>query len=106
MDITPFQYTIRDKNTLQAAYMPFVKNGGLFLKGVTLSMGYPVGIILELPNDIMKYGVDGKVVWIATGANQGVGVQLLDSPTTTAVSQKIEQLLVGTDRNKANTFTL
>lgn len=73
MDITPFQYTIRDKNTLQAAYMPFVKNGGLFLKGVTLSMGYPVGIILELPNDTMKYGVDGKVVWTATGANQALG---------------------------------
>ena len=43
MDLVAFHYSIREKNTLLAAYMPFVRNGGLFLKGVVLPMGTPVG---------------------------------------------------------------
>ncbi len=107
MDITPFQYSIKDKNTLLAAYMPFVKNGGLFLKGVALGMGAPVGLLVDIPGESMKFGLDGKVVWVnAGGINLGVGVQFTDSPALQQFKVKTEVLLAGLDRTKNPTHTL
>ena len=107
MDITPFQYSIKDKNTLLAAYMPFVKNGGLFLKGVALPMGSPVGLLVAIPGESMKFGLEGKVVWVnATGMNLGVGVQCTESPSLLQFKVKIEVLLAGLDRTKNATYTL
>lgn len=107
MDITPFHYSIKDKHVLLAAYMPFVKNGGLFLKGVALTMGSPVGILVDLPGESMKFGLDGKVIWVnANGMNLGVGVQFVDSPALQQFKVKTEVLLAGLDRTKNPTHTL
>lgn len=107
MDITPFYYSLKDKNALLAAYMPFVKNSGMFLKGVSLSMSAPVGVLIDIPNESMKFGLDGKVVWInANGANLGVGVQFSESPSLAQFKVKVELLLAGLDRTKSPTHTL
>jgi type IV pilus assembly protein PilZ len=107
MDITPFHYSIKDKNILLAAYMPFVKNGGLFLKGVGLPMGAPVGVLIEIPSESMKFGLDGKVVWVhANGMNLGVGIQFAESPSLAQFKVKVEVVLAGLDRTKNPTYTL
>ena len=107
MDITPFHYSIKDKNLLLAAYMPFVKNGGLFLKGVSLPMGALVGVLIDIPGESMKFGLSGKVIWLsANGINLGVGVQFSDSPSLQQFKEKVEVLLAGLDRNKSPTHTL
>lgn len=107
MDITPFYYSIKDKNLLLAAYMPFVKNGGMFLKGVALPMGAAVGVLLDIPGESMKFGLDGKVVWVnATGISMGVGVQFAESPSLQQFKVKTEVLLAGLDRTKSPTHTL
>lgn len=107
MDITPFYYSIKEKPLLLAAYMPFVKNGGLFLKGVSLPMGAPVGVLLDIPGESMKFGLDGKVVWVsASGINLGVGVQFSESPSLQQFNAKVELLLAGQDRTKNPTHTL
>lgn len=107
MDITPFFYSIKDKNTLLAAYMPYVKNGGIFLKGVSLAMGTPVGLLIDLPGDSIKFGLDGKVVWVnASGGNLGVGVQFTESPALQQMKIRMDQLLAGIERSKHPTYTL
>ena len=107
MDLVAFHYSIREKNTLLAAYMPFVRNGGLFLKGVVLPMGTLVGLLVDLPGEATKFGLDGKVVWVNSNGNQtGVGVQVLDGPTVPLFKQIVDKLLLGTDRSKQPTYTL
>ena len=107
MDITPFYYSIKEKHVLLAAYMPFVKNGGLFLKGVGLPMGAPVGVLIDVPGESMKFGLDGKVVWVnSNGVNLGVGVQFSESPSLAQFKVKVDLLLAGLDRTKSPTYTL
>lgn len=107
MEITPFYYSLKDKQTLLAAYMPFVKHGGLFLKGVSLPMGAPVGVLIDIPGESMKFGLDGKVVWVnSNGINLGVGVQFSESPSLVQFKIKVEVLLLGLDRTKSTTHTL
>ena len=107
MDITPFHYSFKDKTILLAAYMPFVKNGGLFLKGVSLTMGAMVGVLVDIPGESMKFGLDGKVVWVnAAGNNLGVGVQFAESPSLLQFKMKVDVLLAGLDRTKSPTHTL
>lgn len=106
MDIVAFHYSIREKNVLLAAYMPFVRNGAIFLRGVQLPMGTPVGLLLELPGEAVKLGLDGKVVWVHTnGTQMGVGVQL-EGPTVPLFKQLVDKILLGLDRTKTPTYTL
>jgi type IV pilus assembly protein PilZ len=91
--------SINSKSALFAAYMPFIKNGGLF---IPTNKGYGLGdevfMLLQLMDDPAKLPVKGKVVW-ATPANaqagraQGVGVQFTDDESGQQVRAKIEQIL-------------
>src|ERR1700690_25529 len=75
--------SIREKSALYAAYMPFIKGGGLFIPtNKVYKIGEEVFMLLTLMDDPAKHPVSGKVVWITpTGAQaaraQGVGVQFL-----------------------------
>lgn len=107
MDITPYFVEIRDKNALLAMYMPYVKNGGLFLKGVQLKMGSPVGMLTSLLTENALYSIDGSVIYVqAQGPNVGVGIQFDDAPTAQALKKRIDELLTGLDRSKNPTFTV
>lgn len=76
-------YTIKDPLELNLSYMPFIKDGGLF---IPTSQGYALGdevtVLLQLPGkkDVIK--IEGKVVWV-TPKNAlhhvltGVGVQFV-----------------------------
>jgi type IV pilus assembly protein PilZ len=91
--------SIKDKAVLYAAYMPFVKHGGLFIPTTkSYKLGDEVFMLLSLMDEPEKIPVAGKVVWVTpTGAQgnraAGIGVQFSDQDNT-AVS-KIETYLAG-----------
>ena len=73
--------TIKDKSALYLAYMPFIKNGGLFIPTTRDSkLGDEVFLLLTLMDSAERLPVAGKVVWVTPrGAQgkrqQGIGVQ-------------------------------
>jgi type IV pilus assembly protein PilZ len=91
---------IKDRSALYVAYMPFIKNGGLFIPtSKEYKLGDEVFILLTLMDNPERIPVAGKVVWLSPkGAQgkrmQGIGVQfsLQDAGAT---QKKIEALLAG-----------
>lgn len=91
---------IKDKSALYVAYMPFIKNGGLFIPTAKeYWLGAEVFILLTLMDSTERLPVAGKVVWLTPkGAQgkrqQGIGVQF-SAQDQGATQRKIEGLLVG-----------
>lgn len=57
--------TIKDKSVLYAAFMPFIKHGGLFIPtNKSYKLGDEVFMLLNLMDEPEKIPVAGKVVWI------------------------------------------
>ena len=102
--------TIKDKAVLYAAYMPFLKNGGLFIPtGKSYKLGDEVFMLLNLMEEPEKIPVAGKVVWVTPKGAQGnraagIGVQFSDQDNTAA--NKIENYLAGTLDSDRPTHTL
>lgn len=102
--------TIRDKAVLYAAYMPFIKNGGLFIPtNKTYGLGDEVFMLLNLMDESEKIPVAGKVVWITPKGAQGnraagIGVQF-DSDDDVA-NRKIETYLAGSLTSDRPTHTM
>jgi type IV pilus assembly protein PilZ len=102
---------IKEKSALYAAYMPYVKGGGLFIPtNKTFKIGEEVFMLLSLVDDPMKLKVVGKVVWITpvTQANrpQGIGVQFSDKDGGIEVKNKIEAILGGALKANRPTHTM
>ncbi len=91
--------SIKERTALYAAFMPFLKNGGLFIPTTRLhQMGDQVYMLLSLMEDPAKLPLSGKVVWItpagAQGSRQqGIGVQFDSSDASSVVRNKIESIL-------------
>jgi len=103
--------TIRDKNLLYSSYMPYVRNGGLF---VPTSKKYQIGdqvfMLLTLTDSSEKLPVTGKVVWITppgAGTNRpaGIGVQFSDVDQG-AMRSRIETQLAGMVKSDRQTYTM
>ncbi len=91
--------SIKDKNTLYQAYMPFVINGGLFIPtDREYQMGQEVFMLLNLMEEPERLPIAGKVVWkTPPGAGYrtcGIGIQFSDQDGGLARS-KIENYLAG-----------
>lgn len=105
------QYTLKDKASLYEAYMPFVKNGGLFIPTDRLyALGEEVFVLLTLMNEPEKIPISGKVVWIAPKGTQGsakagIGVQF-NAEDNGVTRTKIETYLAGTIRSERQTNTM
>lgn len=57
--------TIKDRTVLYAAYMPFVRHGGLFVPtNKKYELGEEVFILLALMDEPEKIPINGKVVWV------------------------------------------
>lgn len=89
---------IKEKAALYAAYMPFIKGGGLFIPtNKPFKVGEEVFMLLSLIEDPEKLKVVGQVVWVstATQANrpQGVGVQFSEKDGGREAKKKIEDIL-------------
>lgn len=87
-----------DKNVLYSAFMPFVKNGGLFISSNKhFELGDEVFLVLTLFDNVEEIPVPAKVVWITpigaqSNRKPGIGVQFLDEGNARL---RIETLLAG-----------
>src|SRR5438067_1503649 len=64
--------TIKDKSALYLAYMPFVKNGGLFIPtNSNYRLGDEVFMLLNLMGEDEKLPVAGRVIWVTPKGAQG-----------------------------------
>ena len=103
--------SIRDKNNLYAAYMPFLKNGGLFIPTTnSYSLGDEGFILLNLMEETEKIPVVGRVAWITPRGAQGnrtagVGLQFKDKDGGQA-RDKIETYLAGALDSERPTHTM
>lgn len=92
---------IKDRGALYNAYMPFVKNGGLFVPTAKrYALGDEVFILLTLMEEKDRLPVAGKVVWITPPGAQGnrtagIGVQFNESADGETARTKIESILAG-----------
>jgi type IV pilus assembly protein PilZ len=104
--------SIKEKSALFAAYMPFIKGGGLFIPtNKSYKMGEEVFMLLTLMDDPAKLPVSGKVVWVTPdgshgGRIQGVGVQFAFNESGKAAQNKIEGLLGGSLKSVRPTHTM
>jgi type IV pilus assembly protein PilZ len=104
--------SIKERSALFAAYMPFIKGGGLFIPtNKSYKMGEDVFMLLTLMDDPAKLPVSGKVAWVTpTGAHggrtQGIGVQFAPNESGKAAQNKIEGLLGGSLKSVRPTHTM
>ncbi|MDI1298469.1 PilZ domain-containing protein [Methylotenera sp.] len=102
---------IKEKVALYAAYMPYVKGGGLFIPtNKPFKIGEEVFMLLSLIDDPMKLKVVGHVVWVTPAAQagrpQGVGVQFSDRDGGIEAKNKIEGLLGSALKSSRATHTM
>ena len=102
---------IKEKSALYAAYMPYVKGGGLFIPtNKSFKIGEEVFMLLSLVDDPMKLKVVGKVVWLTPVAQanrpQGIGVQFSEKDGGIEVKNKIEAILGGALKANRATHTM
>jgi type IV pilus assembly protein PilZ len=102
---------IKEKAALYAAYMPFVKGGGLFIPtNKTYRLGEEVFMLLTILDDPNKLKVVGNVVWITPvtqgGRPQGIGVQFNETDGGREARNKIEALLGGVLKLSRPTHTM
>ena len=93
------QLAIKEKAALHAAYIPFFKEGGIFIPTLReYNLGDDVYVLLTIPDDIQRYPVAGKVAWVtppkASGNRmQGVGIRFPADEKSRILKVKIEQIL-------------
>lgn len=103
--------SIPNKNILYASYMPFVTNGGLFVRTQKKhNLGDEVFLLMDLMDEEERIPVTGKVVWVSPvnqgNRVQGVGIQFSIADSA-KVTEKIMKYLAGLlDSNTQPTFTM
>jgi len=97
------------KPILLKAFMPFIKNGGLFIPTEkSFEFGDELFLVLNLPEEKEQVPVSTKVVWLTPkGAQgnrvQGIGVQFRDDGMA---KTKIETILGGLLKSTEPTYTM
>lgn len=103
---------LKDKASLYSAYMPYLRQGGIFVPtNKRYFLGDEVFLLVTLPDTDERLPVAGKVVWITPPGAQGnriagIGVQFADSSEGEAVKSRIETLLAGTLNAEKPTHTM
>jgi len=103
---------VKDKNALFQAYMPYIKQGGVFVPTTKrYFIGDEVFLLLTLPESSERLPVAGKVCWVTPSGAQGnrvagIGVQFADTPEGEAVKNKIEAILAGILNSDKATHTM
>lgn len=109
---TSLSLVIAEKAALYAAYMPFLKNGGIFVPtNKSYQLGGEIYLMLTLLDDPNKYALAGKVAWITpatagNGKSQGIGVHFSSDDSGVRMRQRIEELLGSTSYSNRVTQTL
>lgn len=101
---------IKDKTVLYSAYMPFLRNGGLFIPtNTSYKLGDEIFLLLDLMDETDKLPLAGKIVWVTPpGANgnktAGIGVEFNDQEGSPR--EKIENYLAGSLTSDRPTHTM
>jgi type IV pilus assembly protein PilZ len=104
--------SIKEKAALYAAYMPYLKNGGIFVPtNRPYNIGDEVYLILTLLDDPTRLPVAGKVVWISPsggGASKtpGIGVHFPADESGIMARRRIEDALGAALRSSRPTHTI
>ena len=102
---------IKDRKALHAAYMPFIKNGGLFVAGgETYRLGDELFLLVQLLDEPERIPIAGTVVWVTPVGSEGnraagVGVQFNEQDKSD-VRRKFEQYLPGGAEAQRPTHTM
>jgi type IV pilus assembly protein PilZ len=103
---------IKERSILYAAYMPYIRGGGIFIPTARpYRLGDEIFMLINLMDDPNKLPVAGRVIWLTPpGCHgnrvQGVGVQFKDDESGTLVRSRIESLLAGQLQLNRPTHTL
>jgi type IV pilus assembly protein PilZ len=106
--------TIKDKSALYLAYMPFVRNGGLFIPtNSNYRLGDDVFMLLNLMGEDEKLPVAGRVIWVTPKGAQGnqgkrtagIGVQFSEQDRG-QTQKRIETYLAGALSGDKPTHTM
>ena len=99
-----------DNLTLYKSYMPFLKNGGVY---VPTSNNHPIGskvfLVVRLPNSEERFPIVGEVVWVnqskAVTRPAGIGVRFTDTNENALVRDRIEKAILGIS-SETQTYTM
>jgi len=101
---------IKEKAALYAAYMPYLKHGGIFVPtNKPYQIGDQVYLILTLLDDPTKIPVAGKVVWIGPSGGsktQGIGVHFPADESGQIARKRIEDSLGSALKSLRPTHTI
>lgn len=106
------EINLNDKNTLFAAYMPFIKQLGIFVAtSLSFDLGQEVKFSLRMMDEKERYDLVGTVVWITPkgaqgGRAAGIGLQVLEADKAKIVKNKIETYLAGALQSDRRTETM
>lgn len=109
LPIIPLRF--KSLNQLYKSYMPWLKNGGLFLPtSKRFEMGQEILMMVVLPEIREKFPAAGVVSWVCpqntTGHNKpGVGVEFTDGEGM-ALRSRIEGMITEQKKVGAPTYTL
>jgi len=101
--------SINDLRTLRAAFMPFLKNAGLFVPTHNeYGMGDEVFLVVKLLGE-EQYALAATVVWMTPAGAQssrtkGVGVHF-KGPDGAKLKERIEELVAGSGQQASATHT-
>ncbi|MBS9779596.1 MAG: PilZ domain-containing protein [Moraxellaceae bacterium] len=104
-------YKVEDVPKLYASYLPFVKNGAIFIpSNQPKKLGDDVFVAITLPGSSERMPLNGKVVWInqkpQAGRPQGFAVQFGTDATGLQVKNEVERLLAGKVDGSQRTYTM
>jgi len=103
--------SIKDKSALYAAYMPYIRGGGIFIPSTKpYKLGDEVFILLTLMDNKEKIPVAGHVVWVTPvgaqgGRAAGIGIQFSEKDSGTART-RIENILAAHLQSERPTHTM
>lgn len=86
-----------DLKELYRSYMPFLKQGGLFVRTSSgYKMGQSLALKVTLPDSLESISVSGKVSWVSPHGSQsalpaGIGIAFIDDKQQ--LSTTIEKLV-------------
>ena len=89
-----------DRKALYLSYMPFIKNGGLYVPTPkNFDMGAEVFVLVKFPESNDRSPVIGKIIWVnrltSVSRPSGIGIQFLETPENMVVRDRIETILAG-----------
>lgn len=93
------QLNLRDKNALRTLYMPFLRNGGIFIPTESpYKLGDEIYVLLTLTEENNRIPLQGQVVWITPrgmqgNRTQGVGIKFYDTEAGQQARRTLETWL-------------